>query len=222
MQENLTPEAPITLPGQMSFFPEQERVRGKDPALVRPIPPPDLTDSWLISVLTADVIARFDGKLREDWLHEILVGAGHISYFAYSDALGGLLENAAAVRIPAADGSDVITLTPTGMENVKRLRKCVPKVFRDRVHLTALRYAARQQALRDLRICYEPDSSGCVVCMTCSDQGQEMFSLRIHAPNRENAEMLGERVSRNPAGFFGKIIDLALHNEEAEYDLSDN
>ena len=98
----------------------------------------------------------------------------------------------------------------------------VPKLFRDRVMLTALRYVARQKALRDLKIGYEPDGDGCRLCLTCSDQGREMFFLRIAAPDRAAAEMLGERILRNPAGFFGKVLDLAFRNEEEQFDLTDN
>ena len=36
------------------------------------------------------------------------------------------------------------------------------------------------------------------------------------------AKLLGERIMLNPAGFYGKVIDLALSNEEPPYDLSDN
>ncbi len=54
------------------------------------------------------------------------------------------------------------------------------------------------------------------------DHGQEMFFLRISAPSKESAEELGERVLRNPARFFGKILDLALTNEAEPFDLRNN
>lgn len=226
MKPEIQPEEQsFDLPGQMAFFPEYE---SEDPApriqLQHPIPPPELAqmEKWRLSVLLSDVLRRFDGTLPEAWLFEIMVGAGYLSHFLYYDALGALLDSGAAKKTLDADGAEIISLTPAGRRDAEHLRLMVPKIFRDQVHLTALRYTARQKALRDLQITYEPEKSGCRVCLRCMDQQQEMFFLRISAPSRDNAEDLGERILRNPARFFGKIIDLAMTNEEEPFDLTDN
>lgn len=225
--EPINDTASEILPGQMAFFPEEETpgeaVRTSEPVLARPIAPPALEqiDSWQYCILIGDVLRRFDGVLPEDWLYEVIVTAGNMSYFLYEDALGAMLDTGAAVR-REKDGIAEIVLTETGLDSVRRLRHYVPKMFRDQVHLAALRYVTRQKALRDLQLTYEPDASGCRLCMHCTDNGQEMFFLRIHAPSQDAAEMLGERILRNPAGFFGKIVDLALQNEEIAFDLTDN
>lgn len=225
MKPELTAEEQmIDLPGQMSFFPEMEaddaapRIR-----LQHPISPPDTAklEEWKFSILMSDILLRFEGRLPERWLYEIMVSSGYVSHFLYQDLLGGMIENGAAV-IENDDGSEAVVLTQAGIQNVKKTRLLVPKVFRDQVHLTALRYVTRQKAMRDLQITYEPDESGCKVCLRCLDHGQEMFFLRITAPSHENAEELAERVMRNPARFFGKIIDLAMTNEEEPFDLTDN
>lgn len=226
MKPDIQPEEQsIDLPGQMAFFPELE---SDDPApyiqLQHPIPPPELSqlEQWRLSILLSDVLRRFDGALPEPWLFEIMVGHGYLSHFLYEDALGALVDSGAALAVRSEEGSEQIVLTETGRRNVKNLRLMVPKIFRDQVHLTALRYCARQRALRDLQITYEPDESGCRLCLRCMDQQQEMFFLRISTPAKANAEELGERILRNPARFFGKIIDLAMTNEEEPFDLTDN
>lgn len=211
------------LSGQMSFFPEYE----SDPApriqLQRPIHLPETAglEEWKLSILMSDILLRFEGELPEAWLYEIMVGKGYMSNFLYQDTLGGLLENGAAKSVEI-EGESCIVLTEAGITNAKNTRLLVPKLFRDQVHLTALRYVARQKALRDLQITYEPDGAGCKLCLRCMDHGEEMFFLRISAPSREYAEELGERILRNPARFFGKIIDLAMTNEEEPFDLTDN
>ncbi|MBP0967153.1 MAG: DUF4364 family protein [Oscillospiraceae bacterium] len=225
--ELLNEPIPESLPGQMAFFPELETDTA-DPAphimLQRPIPPPELSqlEPWKLSVLFSDVLNRFEGKLPERWLYDIMVGGGFLSYFLYADALGALTDRGSVVRVPDADGESMCVLTENGARNVKNLRLMVPKIFRDQVHLYALRYVARQRALRDMQISYEDSAEGCLLCLRCTDHGKEMFFLRIAAPSRETAEELGERVLRNPARFFGKILDLALTNEEEPFDLSAN
>lgn len=215
----------IEIPGQLAFFPESHaapappRLRGRSYPQLTPLA---LNDPHLVSILLCSVLHRFDGRMPEHWLYESIVASGHVSYFLYADALGFLLENGSFVEELDAMHRTVYYLTERGTLTATRLRQYVPKPFRDRVMLTALRYVSRQKALQDLALHYEPEDGGCALCLSCRDGNHDMFSLRIHAPSVESAQMLGERILRNPAGFFGKIIDIAMNNEEEEFDLTDN
>ena len=44
----------------------------------------------------------------------------------------------------------------------------------------------------------------------------------MYAPDMTQAKLIGEKILLNPAGFYGKVIEVALSNEEQPYDLSDN
>lgn len=214
----------VKVQGQLAFFPEmeQEKAEAEDHTELG-IQLPDAAQLSLLNVriLLADVLLRFEGDLPEQWLYDIMVQSGFFDYFTYSDALGALTEHGMAV-LTEREGEQHVVLTETGMQNAKKLRLYVPKLFRDQVHLRALRYTARQRALRDLRITYDPCEEGCKVSLACCDNGREMFFLRITAPGQAEAESIGESILRNPARFFGKILDLALTNEEETFDLSDN
>ena len=48
------------------------------------------------------------------------------------------------------------------------------------------------------------------------------MDLRLYAPDLTQAKLIGEKILLNPAGFYGKVIEVALSNEEQPYDLSDN
>ena len=61
-----------------------------------------------------------------------------------------------------------------------------------------------------------------MLCMRCMEHGREMIGLRLRAASRGDAELLAERILCNPAGFFGRLIDLALTNTEKPFDLSNN
>lgn len=211
------------LPGQITFFPDMEPEPASHIQLQRPISPPQLSqlEDWEFCIIISDVLMRFDGRLPEPWLFDIMVGGNILNNFLYHDALGSLLETKAVERIREYD-TEMIVLTESGRTNAKNLRLMVPKIFRDQVHLAALRSVTRQKALRDLKISYEPDDKDCKLCLCCLDHGEEMFFLRISTPSREVAEELGERILRNPARFFGRIIDLAMTNEEEPFDLTDN
>ena len=216
---------PEELPGQMAFFPEEELPPAPAPEKrqhTAQMQAPDLSHPPLICILLCDILSQMGGALPTEWLYDITVTAGHINYFLYEDVIGFLLENNMAAESKRTDGTPQITLLEKGAECAKLLRLYVPKLYRDRVLLTALRYASRKKAMEDMEIsCVQTDPDWSL-CVCCKDQKREMFRLQIHAPSKADAEMLGERILRNPAGFFGKVLEYIMHNEEEQFDLSEN
>ncbi|MBR6762089.1 MAG: DUF4364 family protein [Oscillospiraceae bacterium] len=213
----------IPLPGQLSFFPES---KAPTPTVSKPrqypeLNPMRLNDPHMVRILLCIVLHRLGDSVPENWLYDMVVGNGYITYFLYTDAIGFLLENQSLELVQTDDGT-AYRLTEIGIACAKNMRRYIAKPMRDRVVLTALRYAARQRALRDLTIDYEAVDGGCILCLECRDRTEEMFSLRIRTPDRSAAEELSERILRNPAAFFGKILDSALNNEEEPYNLQDN
>ncbi|MBR5372031.1 MAG: DUF4364 family protein [Oscillospiraceae bacterium] len=219
-------QMPEEIPGQLSLIPEkprqpklsEQRIGLQYATLESPV----LDDPSRICILICDILKHFDGCMPEQWIYDIMLKSCGITFFIYSEAIGFLTDNGSIVLEQNNRHEDVYYLTKKGLRCADDLRKLVPKLFRDQVMLAALKYASHQKALRDLEVSYEPQDSGCAVCLRCMDQAREMFYLRIQAPTEESAKLLGEKVLLNPAGFFGRILDLALNNEEEEFDLSDN
>lgn len=220
------PEIPEELPGQLAFFSEEEvpqaPASAKRGARAPKVRTPDLTHPPFICILICDILSQMGGRLPTDWLYDIMVGAGHINYFLYEDVTGFLLENGMAEEQTDKDGGAEYALLDKGRQCAKLLRLYVPKIYRDRVLLTALRYRARQNAMRDMEIGYEQTDTDWMLRVTGKDQGREMFGLQIHAPTKKDAESLGECILRNPAGFFGRVLEMVLTNEEEQFDLTDN
>lgn len=213
----------IPLPGQLSFFPET-KAPAPTPAKPRQYPdlkPMRLQDPHLVRILLCIVLHRLEQPVPEDWLYDIVVSSEHINYFLYTDALGFLLENQSVVPLETENGL-CFALSEIGAACARDMRRYIPKPLRDRVVLTALRYAARKKAMQEMSVTYESVADGCILCVQCHDHQREMFTLRIHTPNQSGAEELAERIMRNPAAFFGKILDSALNNEEEAFDLRDN
>lgn len=225
--EDMELEIPEELPGQMAFFPEEEvphaPKKAEKPAMTQRMDTPDLTHPPFICILICDILSQMGGKLPVEWLYDIMVGADHINYFLYEDVVGFLLENDMVKEQTAKDGTAWYILRDKGGQCAKLLRLYVPKLYRDKVLLTALRYEARQKALRDLEITTEPHGDDdWILNVRGKDNDREMFGLQIHAPTEKDAESLGECILRNPAGFFGRVLEMILTNEEEQFDLSDN
>lgn len=218
-------EIPEELPGQLTFVPEdavRDAHKHAEKTAGGELSAPDLTHPPFICILLCDILAEFDNVLPEAWLYDIMVKSGHINYFQYADVTGFLLENEMAAESFAKDGTQQYMLLPKGIQCAKLLRLYVPKLYRDQVKLTALRYVSRQRAMQDIEISYIEGREDWAVCVKCKDHAREMFFLRIHAPTKSDAEQLGERILRNPSAFFSKVLDTVMQNEEEQFDLRGN
>ena len=87
-------------------------------------------EDWEFCIIMSDVLMRFDGKLPESWLFDIMVGGKFLSNFLYQDALGSLIESNAVERVIEHD-TEMIVLTESGRRDASNLRLMVPKIFRD-------------------------------------------------------------------------------------------
>ena len=72
------------------------------------------------------------------------------------------------------------------------------------------------------KIEYIPVENGCYTHIRCLDTKNDLMDLKLFAPDMGQAKLIGEKIMLNPAGFYGKVIELALSNEEIPYDLTDN
>jgi hypothetical protein len=47
------------------------------------------------------------------------------------------------------------------------------------------------------------------------------MDLKLFAPDLSQAELLGKNIMINPTGFYSKILNFALNNEEETFDPND-
>lgn len=183
----------------------------------------ELSDLHLINILICYLLSKMSEPVPPDDLYDIVVGSGIINYFYYNDSLSFLTQNGSIVLAETPDGTDRrYMLLPRGELCAKRLKDFVPKIFRDRLVLTAIRYTARQKYENEVKITFEEMDKGYYLHLRCLDQGDDALDLKLSVPDLQHAKLLGEQIMKNPAGFYGRIIELALSNKEPEVDLSDN
>jgi hypothetical protein len=73
-----------------------------------------------------------------------------------------------------------------------------------------------------MKIEYIPAGKGYYTQIRVLDTKCDLMELKLYAPDLTQAKLIGEKILLNPSGFYGKVIELALSNEEPPYDLSDN
>ncbi|MBP5578720.1 MAG: DUF4364 family protein [Ruminococcus sp.] len=182
----------------------------------------EIKDVPTLNILLCYLLYKIDRPVSPEQLYDIAIGTGIINYFYYQDSIGYLLKNGLVSSEKDENGGECYVLGEKGRECAKQLKNYAPKSYRDKLVLAALRYFARIKYEKELKIEYEPVGKGYYIHVRCIDTGFDLMDLRLYAPDLTQAKLIGEKILLNPAGFYGKVIEVALSNEEQPYDLSDN
>ena len=182
----------------------------------------EIKDVPTLNILLCYLLYKIAKPVESEQLYDIAIGTGVINYFYYQDSLAYLLENGLVKKESGENGSEVYVLQPKGRECARQLKTYAPKSYRDKLVLAAMRYFARLKAEQELKIVYEPLENGYYTHVRCLDVDCDLMDLRLYAPDLAQAKLIGEKILLNPAGFYGKVVELALSNEEPPYDLTDN
>lgn len=181
----------------------------------------EIKDVPTINILLCYLLYKINRPIETEQLYEIAIGTETINYFYYQDSIDYLTRNS-LISMINEDGKKFFKLETKGYECARRLKGYAPKSYRDRLVLAAMRYFARIKAEHEVQIEYIPVENGCYARIRCLDKDCDLMDLRLYAPDITQAKLIGEKIMLNPAGFYGKIVDIALSNKESPYDLSDN
>lgn len=156
----------------------------------------ELNDLHLINILLCYLLYRIKEPVTPDALYDIAVSTGIINYFYYQDSLDFLTKNGSLELKPDKKGKACYMLTPQGELCALRLKQYVPKIFRDKLVLAALRYIARQKYENEVRITYEPMDKGYYVHLRCLDTGDDLLDMKMFAPDLRQARLSPTTIGR--------------------------
>ena len=181
----------------------------------------EIKDVPTLNILLCYLLYKIAKPVETEQLYEIAIGTGIVNYFYYQDSIDYLLKNE-LIALKNNGDADLYELLPKGKACARELKKYAPKSYRDKLVLAALRYFARRKYEQEIKIEYIRLDNGYYAHVRCLDTGEDLMDLKLYAPDLTQAKLIGEKIMLNPAGFYGKVIELALSNEEVDYDLSDN
>lgn len=181
-----------------------------------------IKDIPTLNILICYLLYKIDTPVETEDMYDIAVATGLANYFYYQDSINYLLTNKLIKTDIDTYGKTYYMLLPKGLACAKELKNYAPKSYRDKLVLIALKYFARIKSEKDIVIRYIELERGCYIHVRCPDNMCDLMDLKLFAPDLRQAQIIGEKIMDNPAGFYGKIIQLALSNEEISYDLSDN
>lgn len=181
-----------------------------------------IKDVPTLNILLCYLLYKINKPVEIEHLYEIAVSTGLVNYFYYQDSLDYLIKNDCIIVEKNKNDIDCFCLQPKGLVCAKQLKTYAPKSYRDKLVLAALRYFARLKYEQEIKIEYIPIENGYYTHVRCLDLKCDLMDLKLYAPDITQAKLLGEKIMLNPSGFYGKVIELALSNEEVPYDLTDN
>ncbi len=182
----------------------------------------EIKDVPTLNILICYLLNKIGKPVNTEHLYDILITTGLINYFYYQDSIGFLLENKLIKIESYENGEDRYVLLPKGVRCAKELKKYAPKSYRDKLVLAALRYFARLKMEQEIKVEYSEAENGCYIRIRCLDTKNDLMDLKLFAPDMTQAKLIGDKILLNPAGFYSKVIELALSNKEIAYDLTDN
>ncbi len=132
-----------------------------------------------------------------------------MSYLDYSLMLPVLLENGLVEEIQQ-DGESLYAITGSGTEAVTLFENRIPYSRRESVLLHADNYRRQFQKERSFQAEVLPagDRDGFLVTGRIAEEGEELFSFTLYAPNREIARVIVENWKENATESFFAFISL--------------
>ena len=173
----------------------------------------NLTDTYAVKILICYFLRQINRPITPLQLTEIATDDGIVNYFVFTEAMNQLLE-AKTITIEEQDGEECYVLSELAKLGADDFKRMVPKSFRDKILGSGLRFFAKLKNENDVKISITEQDKGCSVGVHITDGPLMLMDLKLYAPDREQAELLRDKIEKNPADFYGKVLDFALDNED--------
>ena len=171
----------------------------------------NLTDTYAVKILICYFLRQINRPITPLQLTEIATDDGIVNYFVFTEAMNQLLE-AKTITVEEQDGEEYYVLSELAKLGADDFKRMVPKSFRDKILGSGLRFFAKLKNENDVKISITEQERGYSVGVHCTDGALMLMDLKLYAPDREQAELLADKIEKNPADFYGKVLDFALDN----------
>lgn len=178
----------------------------------------ELNSAHRVRVLICYLLGRLKQPVTEEQLYEIAEESGVINYFYYSEALEGLLKNGSLTRTER-DGKVYIEPTEKGRFGADYFNDTVPLYFRKEILKAALSYFARLERESSADTDIAETDNGCEVRCRIGDTDYDLMRISLYAPDREQAELIREKIMLDPAEFYRRVLGYALENKEERIEV---
>lgn len=182
----------------------------------------EIKDTGMSNILICYLLHKLGRPVETEQLYEIAVGNEIISYFFYQESIDYLLKNNIIKIVKNDNLKDCYVNDERGTLCAIELKRYIPKSYRDKIVLSALKYFDRLKKEQEFVVEYiKVKTGGYYTRIRCLDILNDLMDIKLYAPDYSQAKLIGEKIMLNPAGFYDKVMSLALSNKEEEYNLSE-
>lgn len=179
---------------------------------------PELNSVHSVKVLLCYILDKLNRSVSEEQLRIISEDSGIINYFYFADALDELIRNNSIVE-EATDGTRMLSITEKGRLGSEYFNRYIPLVFRKKLLHAAYSFFINEQNENICSCSISDIQDGCKVDFKLHDKKFDLIDMSFYAPDRDQAEMIMEKIKSNPAGAYKKILGFLLNNEKEEIDI---
>ena len=178
-----------------------------------------VSDLYEAEVLLAYFLNRSERPCTPAQLTEIATAEGVINYFVYNEENEKMIENGSLI-LAEKEGTEVYELTEKGRNGANELKKIVLKSIRDRIYASGLKLFAKLRSENSVECTVDEINDGYSVHCRIKDKNAELMDISIFATDEDQASFIKSKIMQDPSGFYGKIIDYVISNEEYVPDIT--
>lgn len=185
----------------------------------------ELNSVHSVKILLCYLLERLDRTVTEQQLRLIAEDSEVINYFYFSDALGELIENNSITAESFTDINGItdrkLDITSKGRLGSDYFNLTIPLVYRKKLLKAAFQFFARLERRSTYKCVITENSGGCGfdVSFTLAGDGFDLMRLTFYAPDKEQAELISEKIGENPSGAYTSILGFLLDNKEENVDV---
>lgn len=184
---------------------------------------PELNSVHSVKILLCYILDRLNRSVTEEQLMAVSRDSGIINYFCFSDALEELIANGSVVTEPYEDrqgnATRTVAVTEKGRLGSEYFNRYIPLVFRRKILKAAFAYFAALDRESLCSCTVDESDNGCTVHFRLMDGSCELINMSFYAPDRDQAEMISDRIRSNPTDAYRNILGYLLNNPDEQINI---
>lgn len=169
-----------------------------------------------VKIAVCYLLDEIEKPIAESELYEIVMKSEAVNYFHYNQAIEELLKSGAVTEFEK-NGEKFLQLEEKGRQSSECYNDYVPYHFRKRLLKAAFAFFSAQKREKEAKIEIEEAATGFKVNCIIGGDELELMNLSLYAPDREQAEIISEKILLNPELFYSNVIKYLLENKEEEF-----
>ncbi len=154
-----------------------------------------------------------NNELNSEFLYDISVNYGNISYFYYNEAIDELIKNDTIISKFEDEDNMSFSLTDKGIDFITEFKSYLSISLRNRIMYSGMKYMSKindEENVVKTEIQEKEDC--CYLNVIIYKKEKEVLSFNLSVKNKSQAILLSEKINLNPKAIYSNFVDLIINN----------